>query len=253
MKFLELLRKYVAPSILAGITVDSYRRQVYSHQQDLSNIKQMNIQELTNFQEQLWGVIRVNSQFQVNLQSCSSRISDIEQNIYDINSKLGIIKNKLNSAQFAPGETINSFSSMNTYYSQELIKLHNIKNNYITELQTIINNVSQSDVTNWLSNILTKYQSLVDNLGLEQLVALFNIIWNILLLMLLTSISILLIGDYIIEKCSLDTKWPKIARYIKMKIMLNKYYLIFYIILFFVLLIVCIFINIYMLMLKYFI
>ena len=37
MKLLDLLKKYIAPGILGGITLDSYRRQLYSQKQEILN------------------------------------------------------------------------------------------------------------------------------------------------------------------------------------------------------------------------
>lgn len=46
IKLIDMLQKYVAPSILGFITIDNYRRQNSSHQKDISNIKQITSEEM---------------------------------------------------------------------------------------------------------------------------------------------------------------------------------------------------------------
>lgn len=112
---------------------------------------------------------------------------------------------------------------------------------------------SQSNFIDTLSELITQVQSVVDTLSLEQLVALFNISFNVTMLFTLTSISTLLIGDYLINKLNLDKNYPKLAKIILFKKALNKHYLNFYILLFYIVLIVSIMGNLYMLLLKYFV
>jgi hypothetical protein len=73
-----------------------------------------------------------------------------------------------------------------------------------------------------------------------------------MLLMTLTSITTILIGDEIIKNFKLEIKYPKLAKYIKFKQTLNKYYLRIYIVLFYILLLLLISVNIFMFSLEYF-
>ena len=43
----------------------------------------------------------------------------------------------------------------------------------------------------------------------------------------MTSITSILFGEYILNYFKLESKWPKLAKYIKLKQKVNKYYLIF--------------------------
>ena len=74
-----------------------------------------------------------------------------------------------------------------------------------------------------------------------------------MILITILNISVLLIGNFLIEKLSLENNYPKLHKYIRFKQTLNKGYLIFYITLLFIIAILCILCNIYMLFLKYFI
>ena len=74
-----------------------------------------------------------------------------------------------------------------------------------------------------------------------------------MILTTLTSIVIVLIGDYLINKLNLEVRYPKLAKYIRLKEKLNKHYLIIYIVIFYIIVFLSIIGNIYMLFLKYFI
>jgi hypothetical protein len=52
-KLMDILQKYVAPSVLGVITVDSYRRQVYSHKTEITQINKVNNEEIRRMQEEL--------------------------------------------------------------------------------------------------------------------------------------------------------------------------------------------------------
>ena len=85
------------------------------------------------------------------------------------------------------------------------------------------------------------------------MVALFNICGYFVIFMTIWTISILSIGEYLIGKLNLETKYPKIAKYIKIKQKLYKAYFTFYIIWLYLIVILCIIANFYMLLLKYFV
>jgi hypothetical protein len=139
---------------------------------------------------------------------------------------------------------------MKTYYNNELSRLNTQKNDLVKELQEVIN---KSDVSGFIKDFIETYKNFVDQLSLEQLVALFNIIGFLMIFFTLISITTLLIGDYLIEKFKLNDKYPKIYKYIKFKQTLNKHYMMFYFIIFYIIVIVYILANFYMLLIKYFI
>ena len=125
----------------------------------------------------------------------------------------------------------------------------------IKDLQNVIDNIDtgRTEIFGWVFDLIEKYQKFLTSLTLDQLVALFNIFVNIMILTTLTSIVIVLIGDYLINKLNLEVRYPKLAKYIRLKEKLNKHYLIIYIVIFYIIVFLSIIGNIYMLFLKYFI
>jgi hypothetical protein len=123
----------------------------------------------------------------------------------------------------------------------------------VKELQSLSNindpNIVKSDLFN---NLIDSYKDFLSTLTSEQMVIVFNIIGYISLLITLSSITSILLGDQIINLLKLESKYPKLAKYIKFKQTLNKYYLRFYIILFYILILLLISVNIFMFSFEYF-
>ena len=88
------------------------------------------------------------------------------------------------------------------------------------------------------------------SLSLEQLVALYNIIGYIMICSTLFSICIILVGDYLILKLNLESKFPKFAKILKVRARVTKIYLNFYILSLFILIFINIGVNIYMFVLA---
>ena len=53
MKLLDLMKKYLAPTVLGAITIDSYRRDVLSHHKELTELSNMNKEQLIKLQKEL--------------------------------------------------------------------------------------------------------------------------------------------------------------------------------------------------------
>jgi hypothetical protein len=126
----------------------------------------------------------------------------------------------------------------------------------IKEIQTLSNtndpNIVKSDLSGLFNNLIDNYKDFLSTLTSEQMVIVFNIIGYISLLITLTSITTLLLGDKIINILKLEIRYPKLAKYIKFKQTLNKYYLRFYIVLFYILILLLISVNIFMFSYEYF-
>jgi hypothetical protein len=126
----------------------------------------------------------------------------------------------------------------------------------IKELQTLSNindpNNVKSDLSDLFNSLIDNYKDFLNTLTSEQMVIVFNIIGYTSLLITLTSITYILLGDQIINLLKLESKYPKLAKYIKFKQTLNKYYLRFYIALFYILILLLISVNIFMFSFEYF-
>jgi len=254
MKTFNLLKNYLTPTVLGAITIDSCRRQVYSHNKELTEINNMNKEQLIKLQQQLQAEKHISSDLRVILEASSTRIEELDHEISKVKSALNNIDLQLKTKNFNIGENIETLKNKQRYYSDELNNLIVKKDSNVNELLEKINsNVNKSDISSFLSDMIEKFQSILSHLTLEQMVALFNIFGFIIVLITLINITTILIGDYLIEKLKLESNFPKVSKYIKFKQTLNKGYLTFYIVLFYVITILFILCNIYMLLLKYYI
>lgn len=179
------------------------------------------------------------------MEASSNRLIEVQESTKILQDKLDTVNSKLNSNTFNIGETKEFLVTDKDYLNSELIKLDETKNNSIKELQNFINN---SDMFSYLNDLLDIYRNFTNQLDLPQLVALFNIIGYITILSTLFSITTVLIGDFLIDKLKLEIKYPKLARFIKLKQTLNKGYLIFYLTFFYIITVAFIIGNIYMLL-----
>jgi hypothetical protein len=260
MKLLDVLKKYVIPSVLTTISIDSYRRQVVGHSQELSKLELDKNEVIQQIQNKLWSDKVVNMEFKTKLEASSSRLTEVEENLKTFKNKLDVVNSKLSNNNFllplqgheqrTNGETKEFLVTNQKYLNNELNKLEEAKNSSVKELQDIINN---SDISSYISDFLDKYRNFVDLLNLDQLVALINIFGYIMILFTLFSITVVLIGDYLIDNFKLEIRFPKLSKLIRIKQTLNKHSLFFNIIIFYIIVIIFIIINIYILLLKYFI
>ena len=264
MKITELLKKYFFPGLIGALIIDIFNRQIINYNKELLELKLKSEQELLELKlkseqeiKEWLDNIQVETENQSELHneiiSKASDFSNIENEIEKITNKLNDINGNLETQNLQPEETVEQLINLKKLYFQKLNELNNEKDKQIIDIKDIIDNLDKSDISQLFKEFIEKYQNIIENLNLEQLVAVFNIIGDFMFLMTLTTICTILIGDILIDKLNLDIKFPKLAKYIKIKKNLNKHYLIFYIILFYILIIVFIICNIYMLILKYFI
>lgn len=117
----------------------------------------------------------------------------------------------------------------------------------VTELSEGLDiDITKSDLSELFNNLIENYRFFLSTLSSEQIVIVFNIIGYIALMSSLTTLVSLLIGDQIIKSLNLETKYPKLAKYIQLKQTVNKYSLRFYIVLFYIELLILISVNIFM-------
>lgn len=251
MKVFDFLKKYLAPGILGAITVDSYRRQIINERKSAVQEALRNKSE-RELAKEVWEENIIHQNMSNGLQARNNAIEEINKNISNKEKLYETLTEKLNTKNFSNGENAESVNTWLNYQKSELVKLNKDKDEKMNELCKYINdNVKKSDTFDWFNDLIEKYQSFLNNLSLDQIVALFNIICEIMILMALTSICILLIGDFLINKFNLDTRYPRLSKYIRMKEKLNKYYLKYYIILLYIIVILCLCGNIYMFLLRY--
>lgn len=102
-----------------------------------------------------------------------------------------------------------------------------IKMEDIYSLFPNINKIYPDNILGTFADIFNNYKQFLKTLNSEQLACLTNALALFTILMVLISITSTLFGDYILNILNLESKFPKLARYIKYRKTINKYYLIF--------------------------
>jgi len=185
----------------------------------------------------------------------SDRLDSSIKNVNDYSEKMSNISKEIINNSVDPKE-IGALKSNFKFYKEMYDEGVKKQDTAIKEIQSLSNtndpDIVKSDLSELFNNLIDNYREFLTTLSSEQMVIVFNISGYIMLLFTLTSITTLLIGDQLINFFKLETKYPKLAKYIKLKQTLNKHYLRFYIVLFYILLLLLISINIFMFSLEYF-
>jgi hypothetical protein len=189
------------------------------------------------------------------LAASTDRLDNCVKNVMDYSEKMDKITKQIINNTVDPKD-IEALKSNLKLYKQmydEAVKKQEIAINEVRSLSSTNDpNIVKSDLSDLFNNLIDNYREFLSTLSSEQMVIVFNLLGYIMLLFTLTSITTLLIGDQLIKNFKLDTNYPKLAKYIKLKQTLNKYYLRFYIVLFYILLLLLISINIFMFSFEYF-
>ena len=112
--------------------------------------------------------------------------------------------------------------------------------------------VLKSDLSEYFTNLIEILKDYISILSSEQLVILFNLSGYVLLFMIFTSITILLIGNDLINYYQLEFKFPKLAKYIQFQLRLRNLYLKLYILYLYFVILIFFSINIFMFFYNYF-
>jgi len=254
MKFWANLKKYAGPVILGAMSFDSwltskkdsFKDKILEESLQKGLAKEKALEEANRKSEEIIQTLKVK------LTSTSDRLDNSSKNVQNYWEKL----NDLNKELANDPQSIEAVQSNIKYYEEMYKNAIKQQELDIKELQTLSNindpNIVKSDLADLFNNLIDNYKDFLNTLTSEQTVIVFNIIGYISLLITLTSITTILLGDKIINLLKLEIRYPKLAKYIKFKQTLNKYYLRFYIVLFYILILLLISINIFMFSLEYF-
>jgi hypothetical protein len=181
------------------------------------------------------------------LDSCNSLVKDYSEEIAKIHQNLANITDPKNL-----GPLTSKLDAYQRLYASAIKE----QDMAIKEIQSLSDtndpNIVKSDLSELFNNLIDNYTAFLSTLSSEQMVIVFNLIGYSSLLINVTSITTLLIGDQLINSLKLEIRYPKFAKYIKLKQTLNKHYLRFYIALFYIQLFLLISINIWMFFIEYF-
>ena len=118
-----------------------------------------------------------------------------------------------------------------------------------TQAQDLITNVPQDTNSFGPSmDIFNNYKEFLSTLSLDQLACLANARGLITILFIITSIYLTLFGSYLIDSFNLETRFPKLAKIIKLRQDVTKFYITIYIIFLYLFIFALISVNLFLLL-----
>jgi hypothetical protein len=135
------------------------------------------------------------------------------------------INNKLVNNQYGPGESKESVEIM---LNNKQVEYERLANKYLIEKSDIDNylvEAKKSDIFEGFSNLIENFRQYLDTLTLDQIVILLNIFGYFMIFQALISICLILLGDSLILKFNLETRYPKFSKFIKVRTKISKAHL----------------------------
>lgn len=253
------LKKFAIPGILGVATFDGWltAKRAYYHDQFMKLALQEGLARAEAAEKAAKLTERAMLQLQQNLYAVNDRIKTTTQAVNETGERISDMTTQLADPNLDPQTKIEITSHLDYY--QQCYKSAVIKQNAATEEMNNLSGYNDLDITksdlselfNHLTDFIDGYREYITTCSSEQLVILFNLCGYSLLFMLLNSITFLLIGDQLINYFELESKYPKLAKYIQFQLTLRKYSLRFYIVSFYLTLIGLISVNLFMFTYNY--
>jgi len=214
MKFWENLKKFTLPTILGAMTVDSWAssrkdnfKNIYLEKALKKGMENEIALELANRKAE--EKIQL---LQTKLVASSDRLDTCTQNVNYYIEKMSDLSKQINNTEPKNTELKTNYNLYKEMYEEAVKK----QEAAIKEIQALSNtndpDIVKSDLSELFNNFIDSYRDFLSTLSSEQMVVVFNIIGYFMLLMILTSITTLLIGDQLINFFffKLEVKYPKI-------------------------------------------
>ena len=257
----------VTKAILGYIAIAGYIQQRYLPKKEISDLQSQHNAELAEYKNQYWNAIQSNSQLNSKMTGIVGRLEDTDQQITESRKSIDIYTDKLINNRYnavPSAETESTILHKIDYHKKTVESLERIKSDNIkealpsAEVVDIVpsaegeGSVSQSGLFENVDYLLEQYRLFIASLSLDQIVIVYNLICFSAILMTISSLSLIFVGDYLIENLKLEIKYPKLAKYIQFKKRMNQHYLMFYVVSFFVIVILSIIGNLVMLIVPLF-
>lgn len=192
-----------------------------------------------------------NSELTINVKarviSGMDKISINDNNIQKNNSKIKALSDKLNNNVGMSEQDKETCLQNIKYYSNEVSSSVTQNQETIKEIKNLILDYNSKDNNKFIdfgSDIFNKIQELIQNLSFVDLCILIDILGIIFIFSLIISIIFAYYGNYLINKFSLDEKFPRLSKLISFRVKIQHYSIFFNLALIIITLIVLFIINI---------
>lgn len=234
------MTKHAVPVIMGYFTFDSW---LQSKQNDFKATYYQKAYNTEIAKEQAANVAKSNAELATKtLESQNGIVSqNIDRHSEDISKysqEVSKIQTKIINGDLTQQEANSQLEYYKYMQKQSSIALDQEVKNLNSLSESKDPDIFKSDFSEYFFNLRDILQDYLSIFSSEQLAILFNISGFLFVFLLLTTITILIIGNDLINYYQLEFKYPKLAKYIQFQLTLRQYYLRFYIVyLYFVILI----------------
>jgi len=171
------------------------------------------------------------------------------QHISSIKTEENIINelnNKLNNINLNNNDKDNLVKEIDNHFEM-LRKSIEITREDLNQINEIINsNIhKESNIFGNIELLIEGYRNYLKTLELEQLISIAHLSGLIFIFFSLISILSIVYSDYLIKYFNLETKFPKINKYLLLRNKINKYSLLYYIVMIFIVILILIIFDLY--------
>lgn len=249
MRRWDISRKNAVITVLTGVTLDSWRRQVLSDLQKAEAEDKLKAQtSTTNSGMDTQGLLKQDQE--VKLEAMAHDTRDSFLTLDEAKKLVNKTKNKLDNNNFEQGETVEMVRKDYVYQELEASKAKEIAESKSRNLSNFIQDIRKSDTFDWIRELLDKYKEFIDSLDLDQKVAIMNLLGYYTLFNLSISIIIILGANHFIQLWNLDYKFPWLTKFLKIRAKVNSIYLKVYVLIYIVVFFSYIGLNLYILFSK---
>lgn len=214
MRNLKTYLKHIGSSLMVAMTADGYRRTLINDQKnnETDKIVQETIRRSVELTNKLGEQVEQNVKIK----------TEIENHLNQIKTGLDNIKKKVEYLNTADNKNISeNFESL----TEESSKVNTFVDKVLELISTPTSSSSLTDYNVSLQIFIDKYYQFFDSLTTVQKGALAHTLFCIGLLFCIFDILVAYYSDKLIIYLNLESKYPKIAKYIQLRRKFQNYYI----------------------------
>jgi hypothetical protein len=241
MKLRELIKKWLVPGLGSYFAVDGFIKNNFPCQRldtDIRNYDQIckaletaKNQEKIKYEDQKYLLVAQRLKYENicnNIRARNLRVNELESQKDGLWNHISNLDSKIYNKQYGPGESKDSVLNMLKFKKLEFEKLNSKYAGSKIELEKYLDSIDKQGIFDRYYDLIDSYKQFLETLTADQTVALVNIfgyymIWRSP--QTLISICIIIAGDALIEKLNLDSRYPRLSKFIKARAKFRKAYL----------------------------
>jgi hypothetical protein len=240
MNIRNIVNKFIIPGFFSAIAVDSWL--IARNSQKKESTETLLQSEIAKLQKESY-YKNISDQDKINeLVAKSNRINEAQKEIEGLNNKAKSILEQLNIDNLDPSQRKVLTSKLNSISEHQTDLVKKAGN----EFKDINDSIRKNDLFDPFTQLINEYKEFLSTLSVEQLACLTNFIGFVTIFIVLNSIFLVYFGDKVMDYFHIESKYPKLAKFIQIRRKFLTKYIKFQIIYVYIISIIFMCINIYM-------